>query len=100
VVDRDDDSDRDRDGLVQGSPDATLDQAELLRLRDAYLEPWTADLPRSALEETVQTALRVGAVGWAFAWERALSGVPPEAHGEYAGAVSEWLPELLEPTLI
>lgn len=82
------------------SRDATLGRPELLRLRDAYLEPWTADQPRAVLNETVQTALRVGAVGRAFAWERALSGVPPKAHGEYTGAVGEWLLELFEPTVI
>jgi len=82
------------------SRDSTLDRAGLLRLRDAYLEPWTADQPRTALNETVQTALRVGAVGRAFAWKRALSGVPPDAHGEYAGAVGDWLLELFEPTVI
>ena len=38
--------------------------------------------------------------GRAFAWERVLSGVSPEAHGEYAGAVGEWLLELFEPTVI
>jgi hypothetical protein len=82
------------------SRDVNLGRADLLRLRDAYLEPWTADQPRAALEETVATALRVGAVGRAFAWDRALSGVPPEAHGEFAGAVGEWLLELFEPTVI
>ncbi len=81
------------------SRDATLGRAQLLRLRDAYLEPWTADQSRAALVETVGTALRVGAVGRAFAWERALSGVPPTDHGEYAGAVGEWLLELFEPSL-
>jgi hypothetical protein len=82
------------------SRDASLGRADLLRLRDAYLEPWTAEQPRAALNETVQTALRVGAVGRAFAWERALSGVPPPAHGDDAGASEEWLLELFEPTVI
>lgn len=81
------------------SRDAALGRRELRRLRDAYLEPWTTEQPRAALNETVGTALRVGAVGRAFAWERALSGVPPPAHGDYAGAVGEWLLELFEPTV-
>jgi hypothetical protein len=82
------------------SRDATLGRADLLRLRDAYLEPWTAEQPRTVLNETVQAALRVGAVGRAFAWERALRGVPAAALGEYAGATEEWLLELFEPTVI
>ncbi len=82
------------------SRDAAVGRTELLALRDAYLEPWTAEQPRIALNQTVGIALRAGAVGRAFAWERALSGVPLEAHGDYAGAVGEWLLELFEPTVI
>ena len=82
------------------SRDASLGRADLLRLRDAYLEPWTGEHPRVVLNETVQLALRVGAVGRACAWKRALADVPPEAHGEFAGAVGEWLLELFEPTVI
>src|SRR5512143_1419642 len=45
------------------SRDPSLAPADLLRLRDAYLEPWTAEQPPAALQETVRIALRVGAVG-------------------------------------
>jgi hypothetical protein len=73
---------------------------ELVRLRDAYLEPWTAEHSLGALAETVQAALHVGTVGRAFAWRRALSGVPAEARGAHATAAAEWLLELFEPTVI
>jgi hypothetical protein len=82
------------------SRDAALERRNLLRLRDAYLEPWTDARPRTELNETVEMALRVGAVGRAYAWMRALSGVPSDAHGDYAGVVGEWLLELFEPTVI
>jgi len=82
------------------SRDAALGRTDLRRLRDAYLEPWTAEHSRAALNDTVQTALRVGAVGRALAWQRALSGVAPAAQGEHAGAVGGWLLELFEPTVI
>jgi hypothetical protein len=82
------------------SRDASLGRADLLRLRDAYLEPWTSDQPRAVLAETVQAVLRVGTVGRALAWQRALNDLAPEAHGDHAGAVGGWLLELFEPTVI
>jgi hypothetical protein len=82
------------------SRDGDLGRAELLRLRDAYLEPWTGEHTRTVLNDTVEAALRVGTVGRALAWQRALSGIPPEAQGAYAGAVGEWLLELFKPTVI
>jgi hypothetical protein len=82
------------------SRDPTLGRADLVRLRDAYLEPWTAEHSGHALIETVRMALRVGAVGRALAWKRALHGVPVEAQGDYAGMVGHWLLEPFEPTVI
>ena len=70
------------------------------RLRDAYLEPWTDTYPRDGLAAVVMTAIRVAAVGRALAWQRAFSGVAPGDRGEHAGAVGEWLLELLEPDLL
>jgi aminoglycoside phosphotransferase (APT) family kinase protein len=69
------------------------------RLRDAYLEPWTDRHSRVDLAAHVAAALRVATVGRALAWQRALSGVPPHQHGEYAGAVRDWILELFEPNL-
>jgi hypothetical protein len=75
------------------------DPAVQARLRDAYLEPWTDRRTRAELIATVGPALRVATIGRALAWQRALSGVPPDQHGEFAGAVRDWLLELFEPDL-
>jgi hypothetical protein len=73
--------------LAPGAP-------ELVRLRDAYLEAWTDGHSRVELEYYALIATRVGKVGRAAAWLRALQGVDP---GEHAEAAPAWVEELLEP---
>ncbi|MGB8650912.1 MAG: phosphotransferase [Mycobacteriales bacterium] len=73
--------------LAPGAP-------ELVRLRDAYLEPWTDTHSRTELELLCLLATRVGKVGRSRAWQRALTGVPDP--GEHAEAAPGWLEELLE----
>lgn len=68
--------------------------AELVRLRDAYLEAWTDEHSRTELELLALLATRAGKVSRAVAWQRALRGV--EDPGEHAEAVAGWLEELLE----
>jgi len=67
---------------------------DLGRLRDAYLEAWTDTHSRAELELLALLATRVGKVGRASAWERALTGVPDPA--EHREAAPAWLEELLE----
>ena len=73
--------------LAPGAP-------ELVRLRDAYLEPWTDTHSRTELELLALLATRVGKVGRADAWLRALTGVPDP--GEHREAAPGWVEELLE----
>lgn len=73
------------------------DRAVLARLRDAYLEPWTDRHARSALNRSVDNAVRVATVGRALAWQRALSGIPRRELGEDSEAVPGWLRESLVP---
>lgn len=68
--------------------------ADLERLRDAYLEPWTDTHTRAELELLALFATRVGKVGRARAWVRALADVADP--GEHAEAAPGWLEELLE----
>ncbi len=70
---------------------------EVRRLRDAYLEPWTAAFDRGTLLTACRLAVRVAPVGRALAWQRALAGLPAAALDGYAAAVPGWLAELLEP---
>jgi hypothetical protein len=74
--------------------------AELVRLRDAYLEPWADVGNRGDFAEIVRLATRVHKVGRAVSWNRALSSVPPAERGEYGDAVPGWLLELFEPDLV
>ncbi|WP_241773890.1 phosphotransferase [Micromonospora haikouensis] len=68
----------------------------LLRLRDAYLEPWTDRHDRADLREAAAVAVTVTKVSRALSWRRALS-TPDPARAEYAEAVPGWLAELFEP---
>jgi hypothetical protein len=73
---------------------------ELLRLRDAYLEPWTRFAPRDQLVREVTLALHVAKVARALSWQRALLDADEEAIREWGDAVPGWLGELLEPDVI
>ncbi len=72
--------------------------AGLARLRDAYLEPWTAEHTRGDLNRAVELAVRVATVSRADAWSRALGGAP--ASGAHADAVPGWLLEELEAPVL
>ena len=66
----------------------------LVRLRDAYLEPWTDRFERDTLRRTAQVAAWVTVVSRSLSWRRALAGGEPTS-AEYAAAVPGWLAELL-----
>lgn len=72
------------------------DGPDLIRLRDAYLEAWTDELPRTALDEALELALDLGRIGKSAAWARALAGVEPAAMGEFGDAPAMWLVDLVE----
>jgi hypothetical protein len=72
--------------------------AQVRRLRDAYLEPWTDLMMRHELSDARRIAVRVAAVGRAVAWRRALAGQSRAALEPYfAGAEARWLRTLLGP---
>jgi hypothetical protein len=69
------------------------DDAAILRLRDAYLEPWTDLLPGRALEELADLGARLSTLTRALSWYRvatldegALDG-EPGMMGEYLGNI-------------
>jgi len=80
-------------GLAPGAP-------ELARLRDVYLEAWTDGRDRSALRRSATLAMRVGKVGRALSWHRALSSAMVAVPPEYADAVTGWLEALEEPDTV
>jgi Phosphotransferase enzyme family len=73
------------------------DDPGLLRLRDAYLEPWTADHSSEDLRRLAALAVAVAPVGRALAWRRALIGVDGDARAEWWPSVPGWLGELGGP---
>jgi hypothetical protein len=82
----------------RGLGDASAERRALLRLRDAYLEPWTNHHTRAELTAAVPLAMRVAIVGRSLSWKDALSGIPPEEHGPWTDNVGGWLLDLFEPT--
>lgn len=61
--------------------------AELLRLRDAYLEPWEAFGTRAELVETGELARRTGTLQRALAWYATVLAMPPERRHEEQDSV-------------
>ena len=73
---------------------------ELLRLRDAYLEPWTAEHDRATLLEASRLAVRTGPVGRALSWRRSLIGANSVAIARYGEGVPGWLDDIGSPTVL
>ncbi|MCG5453380.1 phosphotransferase [Micromonospora hortensis] len=69
------------------------DDAQLVRLRDAYLEVWTDRYDRRTLVEAADLAIALGPVSRSLSWRRALD-THEESRAEYAEAVPGWLEEL------
>ena len=80
-----------RVGLGFGAP-------ELLRLRDAYLEPWTGEHDRATLVEAARLAVRVGGVGRADSYRRALLETDDAGRAEWGSGVPAWLLQSDGPT--
>jgi len=63
----------------------------LERLRDAYLEPWTALAPASELREAFALAWWLGYPARALCWAEALRTATPAAHTGWGHRVPTWL---------
>ncbi|HEX6935184.1 MAG TPA: phosphotransferase [Actinomycetes bacterium] len=70
--------------------------AELLRLRDAYLEPWTTDRDIADLREAARLAVRVGGVSRADCYRRATMEWP-DRRRPFGEGVPGWLLEQRGP---
>jgi hypothetical protein len=71
-------------GYVPGS-------AEVERLRDVYLEPFTRFAPMDELRQLVADGYLLHGISRAELWRRTLEPLPPEARGEYGEPVAAWL---------
>lgn len=72
------------------------DQPALDRLRDAYLEPWTAYATRPDLLAAFPLACRLAKLSRALTWHRFVSGMEPEARWEFEDAVPYFLRMFLD----
>lgn len=71
------------------------DEEPMLRVRDAYLEPFTGYAARPELVHLMNLAVRAGCVTRALSWRAALLEVPTSTHAELGFPVRSWLLELL-----
>ena len=69
---------------------------ELLRMRDAYVEPFTSFGNRRDLIEAAELAYRTGTIARSLAWFRSLKAVPPEARAEDLDSIPYGLQRFLE----
>ena len=77
--------------------DNPMDDPRVLRIRDAYLEPFTGLGSRKELLRSVALARSTGCVTRAVSWERALQDAPITVAMSEDFPVRGWLLELLEP---
>jgi Phosphotransferase enzyme family len=82
-------------GALHG--DGWMDDPRMLRIRDAYLEPFTGLGSREELLRWVALARRTGCVTRAVCWEKALQDAPLTVVMGEEFPVRGWLLELLEP---
>ena len=68
----------------------------VLRVRDAYLEPFTSYAGRATLVRAVDLARRTGCVAKALSYRAAMAGLPVGAQAEHDFPVREWLLGLLD----
>lgn len=73
---------------------------ETVRLRDAYLEPWSAHGSRHDLLAACALARRLAMVARALTWHHVISPLPEPYRSQEADAVPGWLQEFLGSGLV
>jgi hypothetical protein len=83
--------------VALGVTRSLVDEPDVTRLRDGYLEGFTDLAPRRDLERTLQLACRVAKIARALTWHRAIgAGGPDEVEERWVRAPIESLFDLLE----
>jgi hypothetical protein len=77
------------------------DGPEMRRVRDAYLEPWTAFATRETLLAAFALADRLAMVNRALSWHHGTGSLPKRHKERYADSVPSWLRAFLnaEPSM-
>ncbi|HEY4020514.1 MAG TPA: phosphotransferase [Pseudonocardiaceae bacterium] len=68
---------------------------DLDRLRDAYLEPWTAEYPVGELRAAVEAAVRLGGIARALSWWRVFPQALHVLDAEHGQSIAHWLLRVL-----
>lgn len=68
-----------------------FEPADLDRLRDAYLEPWTARHPVAELRAAADLAVRLGTISRALSWGRVFPEAEHLLDAERDRSIAEWL---------
>jgi len=77
--------------------DRRMDDPHLLRIQDAYLEPFTGLGSREELLRWMELARSTGCLTRAMAWESALQDAPATVVARQEFPIRGWLLELLKP---
>jgi hypothetical protein len=68
---------------------------DLDRLRDAYLEPWTAEYPVTELRAAVDAAVRLGGIARALSWGRIFPQATHVLDADHGQSMAQWLLRVL-----
>ena len=71
------------------------DQDVAVRLRDAYLKPWTVFQPMEKLIQAYEVARPLGALHQAMSYMWILTNIADDARWEFEGGLWQWLKNLL-----
>jgi aminoglycoside phosphotransferase (APT) family kinase protein len=74
----------------------SFDDAALNRIRDAYLEPWTAITTRAELVAACDSAFLLAQITGILKWARIYSGLAVDNRGAYDEVISRRAQDLLE----
>jgi hypothetical protein len=77
--------------------DGRMDDPHLVRIRDAYLEPFAGLGSREELIRWIALARSTGCVTRALAWKSALQDAPAAVVAALEFPIRSWLLELLKP---
>ena len=69
--------------------------SDMMRLHDAYLEPWTRFQPHAALLEIFPLAYRLGMLNRALSWRQGVGSLSWQQREAYADNVPGWLQDFL-----
>lgn len=72
------------------------DGPQMVRVRDAYLEPWTKFETRKNVMDAFEIAYRLAMVNRALSWHQGMHGLARKHKDPYADFVPGWLQDFLE----